>query len=92
MITYEEARKIGIDACIDKLGREFVMKYRDTSSSAYGDRGGHAYCFVGVRDKPDEKQEEGLTLTSNRFPYIARCTVNYVDGEIEFLECVLPKA
>ena len=92
MITYEKARKIGVDACIDKLGRDFVMKYRDSSSSAYGDRGDHAYCFVGVSDKPAEKMQDGLTLTSNSsFPYIARCTVSYIDGEVSFLECILPE-
>ena len=35
MLTYESARKIGVEACIDKLGRAFVEKHRDTSSSAY---------------------------------------------------------
>ena len=91
MITYEKAVEMGIDACIDKLGRDFVTKYKDTSSSAYGDRGDHAYCFVGVSDKPEEKMLDGLVLTSdNSFPYVARCTVSYVDGDISFLDCILP--
>ena len=91
MITYEKARKMGVDACIDKLGRDFVMKHRDTSSSAYGDRGDHVYCFVGVDDKPAPKMDKGLVLTSDtNFPYVARCTVSYSDGKIEFLDCVLP--
>ena len=91
MITYEKAREIGVDACIDKLGRDFVMKHRDTSSSAYGDRGDHVYCFVGVDDKPAPKMDNGLVLTSDtNFPYVARCTVSYSDGKIEFLDCVLP--
>ena len=42
MLTYEAARKIGVDACIDKLGRDFVMRYQNTSSSGFGDRGDHA--------------------------------------------------
>ena len=91
MITYEKAREMGINACIDKLGRDFVMKYRETSSSAYGDRGDYAYCFVGVSDQPEMKQDNGLVLTSDsKFPYVARCTVSYIDGEITFLDCVLP--
>ena len=91
MITFEEAKKIGIDACIDKLGRDFVKKYRKTSSSAFGDRGDHLYCFVGVSDKPAEK-EDGLVLSSDSsFPYVARCNVSYVDGEISFLKCILPE-
>lgn len=92
MITYEKAREIGVEACIDKLGRDFVMKHRDTSSSAYGDRGDHAYCFVGVDDKPAQDMKDCLYLTSGtQFPYIARCTVNYQDGKIDFLDCVLPE-
>ena len=46
MLTYEKAKEIGREACIDRLGRDFVMRYRDTSSSAYSDREDHAYCFV----------------------------------------------
>lgn len=91
MISYETARKIGIDACIDKLGREFVMKHRDFSSSADGDRGDHVYCFVGVSDKEDVGMMDELVLTSDdKFPYVARCNVSYEDGEISFLDCVLP--
>ena len=91
MISYERARRIGVEACIDKLGREFVMKHRDSSGSAYGDRGDHAYCFVGVDDKPVMKMDKGLMLTSDsHFPFVARCTVRYSDGKIDFLECVLP--
>lgn len=91
MITYEKARKIGVDACIDKLGREFVMKYKDRSSSAYGDRGDHAYCFVGVDNSIEDHENSQLILTSNNgFPFRASCNVRYKDGEIEFLECILP--
>ncbi len=91
MISYEKARKIGVDACIDKIGRDFVMEHKDTASSAYGDRGDHVYCFVGVSDVPDEAMDDGLILTSNHsFPYAARCTVSYLDGQIDFLECTLP--
>lgn len=32
-----------------------------------------------------------LVLTSDSdFPYTARCTVDYLDGKIVFLECDLP--
>ena len=92
MITYEKARKMGINACIDKLGREFVTRYQETSSSGYGDRGDHAFCFVGVDDRPEPEMTNKLILTSNgKFPYIARCNVRYSDGMIDFLDCVLPK-
>ena len=91
MITYEKAKKIGVDACIDKLGRDFVMQHRESSSSAYGDRGDHVYCFVGVDDSPEDTSDNGLVLTSDsQFPYVARCTADYLDGHIEFLNCILP--
>ena len=91
MLTYESARKIGVEACIDKLGRAFVEKHRNTSSSAYGDRGDHVFCFVGVNDQPEKKMTDGLMITEgDSFPYIARCEVDYVDGAIRFLDCILP--
>lgn len=52
MLTFEEARKIGLDACAEKLGRNFVRKYAGTSSTAYGDAEDHVYCFIGVSDQP----------------------------------------
>ena len=92
MLTYEEARKIGINACIDHLGRDFVTKHRDNASSAFGDRVDHAYCFVGVSDQPEAPMTDGLRLTSgdDKFPYIARCNVAYDTGAITFLDCILP--
>lgn len=91
MLTYENAREIGVNACIDKLGRDFVAKYKDTFCSADGDRGDHIYCFVGVSDRPLPDMDDGLVLTSdNQFPYIARCTVDYLNGEVSFLNCTLP--
>ena len=93
MLTYDEAKKIGIDACIDRLGRDFVKKNRDNASSAFGDREDHAYCFVGVSDQPETPMSEGLRLTSenDRFPYVARCNVAYSNGTVTFLDCVLPQ-
>ena len=93
MLTYEEARKIGINACIDKLGRDFVTRYRGNACSAYGDRENYASCFVGVSDQPAPQMIDGLRLSSEEeFPYVARCSVAYSDGKITFLDCVLPKA
>ena len=94
MMTYEDARKIGINACVDKLGREFVKQYRDSACSAYGDIEDHAYCFVGVSDSQERKWDgEDIILDGNpgsEFPYRASCNVWYVDGKVEFIECVLP--
>lgn len=91
MLTYEDAKNIGINACIDKIGRDFVRKHKDSFCAADEDRGDHIRCFVGVSDKPLPNMENELVLTSDdHFPYIARCTVAYSDGKIAFLECILP--
>ena len=96
MLTYEEARNVGINACLDRIGRDFVKKYRDSSCSAYGDIDReYVYCFVGVSDRPRKKRNEGdpIVLSSapeDQFPYMASCLVNYSDGEIEFKKCILP--
>ena len=88
MLTYEKARRIGIDACTDKLGRDFVKKYQDTSCSGFGDRRDYVFCFVGVDDRPEPETKDELIMTSNgKFPYMAHCDVNYSDGNVEFLEC-----
>ena len=50
MLSVEAARKIGINACIDKLGREFVLAHRDRATSAYGESDEGVFCFVGVDD------------------------------------------
>ena len=94
MLTYEQAKEIGREACIDRLGREFVMQYRDTSCPAYADMDDHAYCFVGV-DNSEGRYGEGVPALTNSssgstWPYSARCNVRYSDGKIEFLECVVP--
>ena len=92
MLKKKKKKKIGLDACIEQLGREFVMKYRDTSCPAYADMEDHAYCFVGVDNTDERFNSVPLVLTaSNQFPFMASCNVRYSDGKIEFLECVLPE-
>ncbi len=91
MLTFEQAKEIGIEACIDKIGREYVRKYKDTSCPAYADMDEYAYCFLGVDNTPGRYDTSHITLDSkSKFPVVARCTVNYKDGEINFLECTLP--
>lgn len=91
MLTYEEARKIGVEACVDRIGRDFVNKYWNSSCPAYADMEDYAYCFLGVDDSDGRNDTDNAKLTSgDHFPYIARCNVRYSDGNIEFLDCVLP--
>lgn len=95
MLTREAARKIGIDACIDKIGRDFLQKYKDNAVYAYGDgeTENSVFCYVGVDDKPyvPEENPEIIVLDSfSQFPYRASCNVQLADGSTDFVECVLP--
>lgn len=95
MLTFEEAKKIGTKACIDKLGYEFVKKHNETSCTAYGDEIDHAFCFVGVSTDPVSPWTGGTLVLDDspdaKFPYSASCNVTYSDGKITFLKCVVPK-
>lgn len=95
MLTIEEAKKLGVSACIDKLGRNFYEKFIDSSTTAYGDfsEDGVIFCYVGVNDQPKKNDHvESLILSStNPIPYSASCNVQLSDGKIVFLECNLPK-
>ncbi len=96
MLTYAEAKKIGIRACVEKLGRKFVEKHKGSSCTSYGDCGTYASCFVGVSDRPRRKFPAGVIQLSSekkdKLPYRVECVVNYKTERIHFLECVLPPA
>lgn len=94
MLTAEEAKKIGLRACIDKIGYEFCKKHEDTAVCAYGEDNGVMECYVGVDDQPDDFDAETspLILDDTRLsPYYARCHVSLSDEEISFLDFRLPE-
>ena len=91
MLTVQQARKIGVRACIDKIGYDFCKKHAENATSAYGKENGYVYCFVGVSDEPapecDITKVDRLILTSGKkWPYAASCNVYMEDGHVEFLE------
>lgn len=92
MLNIEVARKIGINACIDKLGREFVLANKDRATSAFGESENGVFCFVGVDDgSAFENHDNCLILDSHSaFPYRASCNVNLNDGTFSFVECIVP--
>ncbi|MBR4474453.1 MAG: hypothetical protein IKS55_12545 [Oscillospiraceae bacterium] len=92
MIDFETAKKIGIQACVDKIGIDYVRKYRDTYTTAYGmDTETDAFCYVGVSDDPIEAASgNGIILEKSPFPYYASCNVNLNNGQVSFLECRTP--
>ena len=95
MLTFDEAKKIGLQACINKLGPSFVKSYIDTSTTAYGDYDRtHVFCFVGVDTNPQPSFDGKYILSSKKkdaFQYRVSCTVSKKSGNVTFLECVLPK-
>lgn len=93
MLSVEAARKIGINACIDRLGRAFVMTHKESATSAYGENEDGVFCFVGVDDSGrSQNSDHVLVLDSHsEFPYRASCNIDLRDGSAHFLECVIPK-
>ena len=92
MLNIETARKIGINACIDKLGRDFVLANKEFATSAYGESEDGIFCFVGVDDGCNSKNSDQVLFLDrqSQFPYRASCNVSLLDAIPNFLECVCP--
>lgn len=92
MLTRKEARKIGINACIDKIGRDFYEKYINSASIAYGKVENGEFCFVGVDnvDAPCQYQDSLVLSSSEPIPYRVSCKVLLKNGEVEFIEIANP--
>lgn len=98
MLTFEEAKRIGKNACIEKIGREFYEKYKAFSVTAYGDFNdeGVTFCYIGVDTQPPKENDSKTLILSDRekknaFPFSASCNVHLSNGAVEFLECKLPE-
>lgn len=96
MLTFEEAKKIGINACIEKLGGSFVKQHVDSFCSAYGwgEEEHTVFCFAGVDDNPKQitNPDELLLTNNNSFPYRVSCNVNILNSSISYIECVVPSS
>lgn len=97
MLTCNEAKTIGRNACIQKIGIEFYEKYRSSATIAYGDfsEEGIVFCYVGVDNQPmEDNPSEPLILSNeeynNPIPFFASCNVILESGDVVFLDCTLP--
>lgn len=95
MLTEEEARRIGLRACVEKIGIEFCEKHKDTSVCAYGVVEGVMQCYFGVDDQPNPDFEklkpEEVYLSCRRYaPYFARCEVNMESGVVTITDFCIP--
>lgn len=88
MLTEIDARKIGIKACMDKIGYDFCIQNQDKAATAYGKDGINMFCFVGIDNNPNQTLDaDTLTLSSIKgFSYSASCNVNMENGDIEYLD------
>lgn len=91
MFTVIEAKEIGIKACIEKLGKEFVKENAGRGSAGYGKHDNSVFCFIGVDPDSTTRSEGRILLDSVPFPYRASCNVSLVDGSVEFVEHVVPE-
>lgn len=92
MLNVEMALEIGINACIDKLGREFVRTHREQAVAAFGEYESGVFCFVGVEEDTINKNNDAVYIldSCSVFPYRVSCYVSLDDGALSFVECVLP--
>ena len=89
MISIEEARNIGINACIDKIGRDLCKQYADNATSAYGEHDNIVDCFVGLNDEHAQEIDldnisELVLSEEKQWKYSAECSVSLENGQIEF--------
>ena len=94
MLTHEEAKTKGINACIDKLGRDFFNENKKEGKccTAHGEHDGKMFCYVGVDHVITEEDFKRPMLTSKpKAEYRVSCDVDMQTGEITFIEVILPK-
>ncbi len=96
MLTMDDARRNGLNACAEKIGKDFLRTHQENSTMACSEMDDVVVsCFVGVNDQPAQLENidsvTEMVLTSYRnWPYFASCKVNRTDGTISFTECKLP--
>ena len=88
MLTLEEAKKIGIKACIKKIGSKFDKEFAVSACGNEPDEDNKLFCFVGVdKQTLNKKKNNKLILNSiSRFVYTAYCTVDMETGKVEYIK------
>ena len=85
MFTVDECKKIGYDACIDRLGREQVVLNKERGCHGFSIIDGGIRCFVGYDEKEYKPQKEGITLGTTQFDFLACAFVNSETGNVTFI-------
>lgn len=93
IIDENVAKSIGKEACMEKLGLEFVKENRWNSVFACGTIDEGVFCFLGVGDSENVSREDyKLDLdNTSQWPYRASCVVSLEDGAVTWKEVVVPE-
>lgn len=80
----DEFRKVGMEACIEKIGRQFVNEHRDTACFSTQEMDNNVlFCFLGIDLHADSRK---LCLTNdNDWDVYASCYVK--NGLAEMSDC-----
>ena len=91
MLTINEAWQKGIDACIQKIGWDFVANNPDCTCTAYFvlPNESRILCMVCAdNEKPNLSEWDAVRDTLNKpFPIDVRCLVDCVTGEVYITQC-----
>ena len=94
MISYNEAKHLGIKTCVDLLGQDFVDKYKNNTCYAYSKDEDNVFCFLGLTTETYTPTGK-LMLThdeSDAFPYRATCSVSMETGKVFDEKVIRPEA
>lgn len=91
-------KKIGFDACVEKIGRSFYELYKDNAVFCCGQESAGLFCFLGLNTTEQEDNScIRLSLDSKSskenpyyddWEYYASCIVN--NGEVIMDKCRVP--
>ena len=89
MLSVVEAKKKGIEACMDALGRDFCMEHKDNALSGYEEPINDVMrCFVTVSDSPPNNDSH--EVGGEPMPYQAFIDVDMKTGNTILVELIAP--
>ncbi len=84
MLSIESAKKIGIDRCIDALGRDFCIRHQSNALSGFEEPHNNILrCFVTI---DDEEIQEAHYVGGEPMKYKAIVDVDIETGETTLIE------
>lgn len=82
-------KRIGFDACINSIGREFYETNKERSVFACGDEGSRGlWCFLGINTREIGSDVLRLSADMEDWEYYASCYVK--NGAVVMDKCRIP--